>query len=126
MVCCDRSRYFVWLEVFLGIIVFLLLYFEILNPLLVAGTLLITSPVLNEKFLVSEMAYWVGVQVFRPRWRYNPYLWGGIIFLSGVEVARRTADVSLASWANSDPSSFWIILLILLINLFAGYFIKKS
>jgi hypothetical protein len=71
-------------EVVFVLLSFVMIVIGIINPLIVIGLCFTTSQLLQKHFYTSKMCYWICLNIFKPRTKYNHLLWGVFTLFFGV------------------------------------------
>jgi len=93
------------------------------------GIFFLTSRIMKEKLYFSKGLYWVAVNVFKPKTRYNHIICGAILIFGGLATALSQplggSEKNFYEHLKEEPQ-FWIsILLVLLFNAFVGVYTAK-
>jgi len=111
-------------------------------PRLITGTLIFSvftligigmvfSNKLRKTTIVGKMLYWVAINVFKPRSKYNHLIWGTFIFCIAilsiiVEIKTDQRDIEFFSQIQRSYE-FWLgILAVLIFNLIVGVYTAKK
>lgn len=86
-------------------------------PLTLFGLCLLTSNSLRNKLAISRLSYWISLNIFMPKTRYNHTIWGTFIIIVGFLTAissKKEFETELTSRFIHDIG-FWRPLLLVVI-----------
>ena len=111
---------FVIIELLILVSCIWLVYSDLITPLMLIGGLMLSSPLLKEKFYSCEIIYWVCTNIIFPRTAYNPYIWGALAFFFGYSQKIHGVDGSLIEAVKNDPYLIVFEIIFLLVILLAS------